>query len=505
MTDAITNLAPQQAVGETPAEAGKQAGSGGPSFTKALTEALGDSKQTESKPAAGQSDPEGTDAQSALSELAGAVQVAMATPVQTNAAAVVADVPRDWAVSSVTDAKANASGSVDHPYAAVSETPSAVAIADPVPVVPVAGTTNVVSSVAQPAASQQADTTGGVTAQITEVPVVDGSTGATIASGVSEKPTASDVPREAPNVTAQVTAADAQLGAESEQSPISEGQSTAGVVGQARRTEVSSDAGAADDPKPAASDKPEATQNTGGRPSVAAQNQTPVQATPVEWRFDASSQAARVAPAEAATATVIQSVAGSGAKPAGKDANTAADQGLPNPQAAVPMGQQFATRLDNAARPETAEGSVDGLHTRVIDQVVREVSLHRMDGRSDIVVKLNPPDLGTLRLQISQDTSGMSTHIQAGSPQVRGLLEAHMPLLMDSLSKAGVRMDSVSVSVGTSFNAFAQNAHQQDAQRNANQMRQQYVPIRETVGVQAMAASQTGWTSAREIGHSWLA
>jgi flagellar hook-length control protein FliK len=180
------------------------------------------------------------------------------------------------------------------------------------------------------------------------------------------------------------------------------------------------------------------------------------------------------------------------------------------------MAQQFTAQLHDAAVQPAHPEPVEGLHAQVIDQVVREVSLHRIDepngaGRSDIVVRLDPPNLGSLRLQVTQETTdhvaaAMTTHIQASSSQVRGLLEAHLPLLIDSLARAGVRMDSVSVSTGASFNAFAGNAQQQpNAQPNANHTRQQLVPSSQPIGIDTIAASQFGGATSRQAGYSWLA
>ena len=86
-----------------------------------------------------------------------------------------------------------------------------------------------------------------------------------------------------------------------------------------------------------------------------------------------------------------------------------------------------------------------------------------------------------------------------------------MPLLIDSLAKAGLQMDSVSVSVdhvlaSTSFNAFAGNARQQDAQPNSNQAFAQYTPGLAIGGVRTMTdVSIPSWGTSGQTGYSWLA
>jgi len=185
------------------------------------------------------------------------------------------------------------------------------------------------------------------------------------------------------------------------------------------------------------------------------------------------------------------------------------DRQLPSLQT-VAMGQRLSVQYPEAAARAVRPEPTDGVQTRIIDQVVRGISLHRAGERSDIVVKLNPPELGTLRVQVSRiavdDAVGpMTAHIRAESSQVRGLLEAHMPLLMDSLARAGLQMDSVSVSVGSSFSAFAGSTHQhQQAQPDANGANRAAVGQRQAP-MESVAAAESGWITSGQAGYSWLA
>ena len=233
----------------------------------------------------------------------------------------------------------------------------------------------------------------------------------------------------------------------------------------------------------------------------------PVDTVSVQWKFDASSPTVQNVVSNAATATLVGQSTDSKSDSASAGQDSAADQDAANQQAANPIGLQFGTQLKEAAQVAPASQTQD-LPTRVIDQVVREVKLSRIDGRSNVVVRLNPPDLGSMRLQITQDATGITTHIQTANSQVRGLLEAHMPQLMDSLAKAGVQVDAVQVSVGTSFSTFAGSPQQQNAQANADQARQQYTPAsngRASVMGTIADASYPTWGGSEQAGFSWLA
>lgn len=150
------------------------------------------------------------------------------------------------------------------------------------------------------------------------------------------------------------------------------------------------------------------------------------------------------------------------------------------------------------------------LHRRIIDQVVREVSLNTGPGRSEVVVKLTPPELGTLRIQVMQDASGFTTHIQTASDQVRGLLQAHLPALTDALNGAGVRVDSISVAFDSSFNssldAYTQNNSGQQAfdqnQAHRHAFRQNGA---HTVPMGAFDTMPAAYMRAQQAGYSWLA
>lgn len=166
-----------------------------------------------------------------------------------------------------------------------------------------------------------------------------------------------------------------------------------------------------------------------------------------------------------------------------------------------------AVSADRAQRLGTAERvqADTPLHQRVIDQVVRDIRLHRIGDHSDIVVRLTPPELGTLRVHISQDAQGMTSQIQASTEQVRGLLQAHLPMLVDALSGAGVSMGAVSVTADGSFSSLMQGqAHGGDYGQPGDH-RQGARGFGGSSGTQVTGAALSADAVAGAAGHSWLA
>jgi hypothetical protein len=135
------------------------------------------------------------------------------------------------------------------------------------------------------------------------------------------------------------------------------------------------------------------------------------------------------------------------------------------PIAAQHHGQSLKAEYPDGLQTETKQIPDMPLHRQVIDQVVKEIRLHRLPERSDLVVKLNPPELGTLRVHITQDANGIYSQIQANNEQVKNLLQAHLPMLTNALADAGLRMDSVSVTSDAAFNTFLQSPAHENGQQ----------------------------------------
>lgn len=158
------------------------------------------------------------------------------------------------------------------------------------------------------------------------------------------------------------------------------------------------------------------------------------------------------------------------------------------------------------ASPPVVQTPDAELPAKLIDQVVSQVKLSQTDGRSDLTVRLNPPELGSLSVRIVQDAQGITSEIQASSNQVRNLLQAHMPALMSALSDAGLRVDAVNVTSNLSFGSYMQNPSNGGAQQEAQNPASRFAgnggqaDSQPTINLAGAAAASTDNTS-----YSWLA
>ena len=232
-------------------------------------------------------------------------------------------------------------------------------------------------------------------------------------------------------------------------------------------------------------------------------------------RTEVESITTAAAQSDQQTADTVSAVSSVGTESAGND-KTSSGQSKPNTDSTQTASVAFATQLQNADQPVSSSAATAAhtastateQHMQIIDQIVQQAKLNNYDGGSDLVVKLSPPELGNLKLQIVQDASGITSHIQASSENVRGLLQAHLPALMDALSNAGIKMDAVSVSVSTDSSAgsFAQTMQQGQAQSDSGQSRQNYAYERGISNTSAVSdVVYSSQQIASQVGFSWLA
>jgi hypothetical protein len=86
--------------------------------------------------------------------------------------------------------------------------------------------------------------------------------------------------------------------------------------------------------------------------------------------------------------------------------------------------------------------------TNIIHQIVRTAKIHVFDGGGEMVMRLEPAHLGSIRMSVTADQGVVTAHLRAGTESVRQALEAGIVALRQSLADSGIRVDSISVSVG---------------------------------------------------------
>jgi Rod binding domain-containing protein len=109
-------------------------------------------------------------------------------------------------------------------------------------------------------------------------------------------------------------------------------------------------------------------------------------------------------------------------------------------------GDKSDINLPSHVEARIALRSSDG--TEFIDQIVRKVALSVSEGRSEMRLHLDPPDLGRLFVRLVVQDNVLTAHIRAQSEAVANTLRANLPQLQTALSDRGINVADLSVSVG---------------------------------------------------------
>lgn len=204
---------------------------------------------------------------------------------------------------------------------------------------------------------------------------------------------------------------------------------------------------------------------------------------------------------ETTTQGIKVSVSDGSAKTGGD--STQSSQSQPNAAFVIPTRTSFEsviTGLDKASTPQSAEPST----TEIIDQVVQQIKLRQFQGQTDMTIKLNPAELGALRLHISQNADGMTSLIHASSDHVKGLLQANLPALTQALLDAGVKMEQVTVTSGTPYGWLMHDSGSGTERQKSNSGNSGGSP-EASVNPAAISAATGGVALGGSVGYNWLA
>jgi flagellar hook-length control protein FliK len=92
-----------------------------------------------------------------------------------------------------------------------------------------------------------------------------------------------------------------------------------------------------------------------------------------------------------------------------------------------------------------------------VEQVAERVGLAHREGREEVSFRLDPPELGAVRIQAVLEGQRLTLHIRTEHEAARAALEQSMPQLKESLSQQGIVAGRVTIELGldTSPRGFA--------------------------------------------------
>ena len=140
---------------------------------------------------------------------------------------------------------------------------------------------------------------------------------------------------------------------------------------------------------------------------------------------------------------------------AGKD--TGIFKGLESAKSGPDLQVQApAANADNAIKAVESSKSVlpekliarGATETKIINQIVNKLSTRGGGAQNEVQIRLDPPSLGTVRLNITTVGDSVRTMIIAENHAVKQTIENNFNQLRDAMSEQGLKVDSFSVSVG---------------------------------------------------------
>ncbi len=151
------------------------------------------------------------------------------------------------------------------------------------------------------------------------------------------------------------------------------------------------------------------------------------------------------------------------AQPAAKWAGGAGQpQALPvEVQAAPPVADSFAapvvatsslptappTPATHAQPVLTLPSGLEVPEQAVLEQVVGHLQLRTSNGPQRLTLRLNPEELGEVRLELIVEKETVRAHLQAQTQQVQEVLEKHLHRLRESFEQQGLKLQEFQVSV----------------------------------------------------------
>jgi flagellar hook-length control protein FliK len=137
-------------------------------------------------------------------------------------------------------------------------------------------------------------------------------------------------------------------------------------------------------------------------------------------------------------------------------------------------GQQipgsFANRLESASAERKANDGLNGVErTRFVQRVAR--AFQRVgDTEGEIRLRLSPPELGAVKLEVSLRDGAMVARMETETTTARNLLMDNLPQLKERLAEQNVRIETFEVEVRDQSNrGSAEDAQEQLRQQNEQQ------------------------------------
>lgn len=142
-----------------------------------------------------------------------------------------------------------------------------------------------------------------------------------------------------------------------------------------------------------------------------------------------------------------------------------------------------------SAETLSAKGTTEA---RVINQIINKVSLRTNGSQNEVKIRLDPPSLGTLRMNVTTAGDSVRTVIIAENHTVKQIIENNLLQLKDSMQNQGLKVDSFTVMVGgDEGQAGQQNTAQEGRSNFAGSLYREQNSAPETSSTETLMTGQT--------------
>ena len=156
---------------------------------------------------------------------------------------------------------------------------------------------------------------------------------------------------------------------------------------------------------------------------------------------------------QAAVAAAVRNAAPDTPAPSASTAAADAPAALPQ----TGPGHAPAAPAEHVASAQSTAGPTAPTLDNVGQYVVRSVRLMVHDGQKTLTVRLIPPSLGELHLEVTSVRDSLHVRLMSSNPVVRDALERQLTTLRDTLARSGVEASSVTVSSGSTLGQASHN------------------------------------------------
>jgi flagellar hook-length control protein FliK len=151
---------------------------------------------------------------------------------------------------------------------------------------------------------------------------------------------------------------------------------------------------------------------------------------------------------------------------AAKDRGTEPETVLSVASSSLPHSTPAPT---TAAPPTTVSEPRHVAPEIVVNQVARALKAVVKEANNEVVIRLDPPDMGHIKIKLTSEMGGISASFHAESDAVKAILQTNLPALHTAMTEAGISVQQMTLSARSDFDLSGrQPGDQQPPTRRRN-------------------------------------